>query len=97
MVHLGMIRTVRHRGLRRLIDNNDRSGLSAQHLHRIMDIVAHLNIATRPNDLDMPGFRLHGLKGTYKGFWSVRVSGNLRLIFRMEDGNVYDVDLVDYH
>ena len=92
-----MIRTIRHRGLKRLVERDDRSGLSAEHLPRIMDVLANLNIALRPNDMDLPGFHLHALKGDYKGFWSVRITGNFRLIFRMENGDAYDVNLVDYH
>lgn len=56
-----------------------------------------LDIATVPQDLDLPGHHLHSLRGDLKGFWSVRITGNLRLIFRMEDGDVFDVDLLDYH
>lgn len=61
---------------------------------RIMDL---LDIATRPKDLDLPGYRLHPLRGDLRGFWSIRITGNYRLIFRMEDGDVFDIDLVDYH
>ena len=50
-----------------------------------------------PADLDLPGYRLHALKGDCKGYWSVTISGNWRIIFRFEDGNALDVDLVDYH
>ena len=50
-----------------------------------------------PRDIDLPGYRFHPLKGNLKGFWSISVSGNWRIIFRFEDGDVYDVDLVDYH
>lgn len=92
-----MIKTVKHRGLKRLISRDDKSGLSAEHVPRIMDVIANLNIATKPSDLDLPGYRFHALKGEYKGFWSVRISANFRLIFRMEDGDVFDVDLLDYH
>jgi proteic killer suppression protein len=92
-----MIRTIRHRGLKRLYERDNRSGVSPEHLPRIMDVLANLNLATKPKDLDVPSYRLHPLKGDYKGFWSVRISGNFRLIFRMEDGHAYDVDLVDYH
>jgi len=54
-------------------------------------------MAVQPSDLDMPGYRLHALKGDRKGFWSVTISGNWRIIFRIVEGDVYDVDLVDYH
>jgi len=47
--------------------------------------------------MDVAGFGLHPLKGDLRGFWAVRVSGNLRIVFRFQDGDAYDVDLVDYH
>ena len=92
-----MVRTFRHRGLKRLFQRNDARGLSPDQVNRIEDVLAHLDSATRPADLDLPGYRLHRLRGDLKGFWSVTISGNWRIIFRVEDGDVYDVDLVDYH
>ncbi|PCJ63666.1 MAG: peptidase [Candidatus Hydrogenedentota bacterium] len=92
-----MIRTIRHRGLKRLYQRDDRSGLSVEMLTRIARIMDLLDIATRPKDLDLPGYRLHPLRGDLRGFWSIRITGNYRLIFRMEDGDVFDIDLVDYH
>ena len=97
MVHYLMLRTFRHRGLKRLFQRNDASGLSAEQVRRIEDVLAHLDSATRPADLDLPGYRLHRLRGDLKGFWSVTISGNRCIIFRVDDGDVYDVDLVDYH
>ena len=60
-------------------------------------MLAHLDRAEKPGDLDLPGYRLHPLKGSLKGFWSVTISGNWRIIFRIENGDALDVDLVDYH
>ena len=61
------------------------------------DILARLNIAEDSKALSLPGWNLHPLKGELKGFWSVKVTGNWRIIFRFEDGNALDVNLVDYH
>ena len=97
MLQYIMIRTVRHRGLKRLVQRDDASGVRAEHRERIENILTTLAVTVRPSDLDIPGYRLHPLKGELKGFWSVTVSANWRIIFRMEDGDVYDVDLVDYH
>jgi len=97
MVHFFMIRSIRHRGLKRLCQRGDASGLKPELVNRIEDVLAHLDVAIRPGDVDLPGHRLHRLKGEFKGFWSVTVSGNWRIIFRMEDGDAYDVDLLDYH
>jgi len=64
---------------------------------RIALALADLDDAATPSDLDLPGYRLHPLKGDLKGYWSISISGNWRLIFRFEEGDAYDVDLVDYH
>jgi proteic killer suppression protein len=54
-------------------------------------------VAIRPSDLDLPGYRLHPLKGSLKGYWSVTVSDNWRIVFRFEEGDALDVDFTDYH
>ena len=59
--------------------------------------LADIDDARKPSDLDLPGYRLHRLKGGLKGYWSIAISGNWRVIFRFEDGDAYDVDLIDYH
>ena len=64
---------------------------------RIEMILSRLDITEHIDDMDMHSFRLHPLKGDYKGFWSVTVRANWRIIFRFADGDVFDVDLVDYH
>jgi len=64
---------------------------------RVSDVLAHLDMAKHPSDVDLPGYRLHPLKGNLKGMWSVTISGNWRVTFRFEDGDAFDVDLVDYH
>jgi toxin HigB-1 len=92
-----MILRFRHRGLRRLYADDDRRGLKAEHVDKIARVLAVLNRAARPEDMNLPGFRLHPLKGEFVGFWSVTVSANWRIIFRFEDGNATDVDMVDYH
>lgn len=92
-----MIRTIRHKGIKKLVQSNDRRGLNAEQLPRIVRVVALLDQAAQPQDLDIPGYHLHPLRGDLQGFWSVRITGNFRLVFRMEDGDVFDIDLVDYH
>ncbi len=92
-----VIQSVRHRGLKRLYEREDKSGVRADQLRRIRDVLAHLDSATKPSDLDFPGYRLHPLKGEFRGFWSVTISGNWRIVFRFEDGAALDVDLTDYH
>ena len=92
-----MIRRIRHRGLKRMYERGDPSRVSPGMADRIALALADLDDARKPSDLDLPGYRLHPLKGDLKGYWSISISGNWRMIFRFEDGEVHDVDLVDYH
>ena len=96
-VHFLVIKSFRHRGLRRLFYENDHGGVSPTMANRIMRCLNYLDAAARPSDLNLPGLRLHRLRGTWKGYWSIRVTGNWRIFFRLEEGNVYGVNLVDYH
>lgn len=91
-----MIRRFRHRGLKRLYEDDDRRGLNAQQVERIRRVLARLDRAAQPGDMDLPGWRLHPLKGALAGFWSVTVSANWRIVFRFEDGHATDVDYLDY-
>ena len=92
-----MIRAFRHRGLKRLQERGDPSRVRTDQAERIALALADLDDARKPSDLDLPGYRLHPLKGDLKGFWSISISGNWRIIFRFDDGDTYDVNLVDYH
>ena len=92
-----MIIHFRHRGLQRFHERNDRSGLPQAHVPRIKRILDQLHDAEGPEDMNRPGLQLHRLRSDLDGFWSVRVSGNLRIIFRFEGRDAVDVDLVDYH
>lgn len=92
-----MLRTFRHKGLKRLFEKDNPSGVRSDQASRIRDVLAHLDRAQFPADLDLPGYRLHALRGDMKGHWSVTISGNWRITFRFEDGSAFDVDLVDYH
>lgn len=92
-----MIRTFKHRGLKRLYERGDQGKVSAEHLARINDVLGRLNVADRPDDLDLPRYDFHPLKGNLKGFRSVKISGNWRIIFRYSDGDALEVDLIDYH
>ena len=92
-----MIRRFRHRGLKRLYERDDRSGVNAAHVTRLERILTLLDVAQRPADIDLPGYRLHPLKGERKGEWSVSVSGNWRVTFRFDEGDVTDLNYEDYH
>ena len=92
-----MIRSFRHKALRRLYDNGEGRGLPADQVAKLRDILALLDAADTPAALDLPGLRLHPLKGEFKGFFAVTVRANWRVIFRFEGGDAVDVDYLDYH
>ena len=71
--------------------------ITADQLDRVTLALADLDAAGKPSELDLPGYRLHPLRGDRRGSWSISITGNWRITFRFEDGDVYDVDLVDYH
>jgi proteic killer suppression protein len=92
-----VIRSFRHRGLKRLFEHGDPSKVRADQATRLVDALARLDTAVEVSDMNLPGYRLHRLKGDLTGYWSVAVSGNWRIVFRFDAGDVLDVDLVDYH
>ena len=85
------------RRLRRLYERGEARGLTAAYVARIDRMLDDLAAARKPSDMDMPGRRRHPLTGDRSGQWSVQVSGNWRIVFRLEDGEAVDIDLVDYH
>ena len=92
-----MLRTFRHKGLKRLCEGDDPRGVRADQLRRIRDVLAHLDEARQPIDLKFARIPASPLRGDWKGHWSVTISGNWRIVFRFESGDVFDVDLMDYH
>ena len=96
-IHSSVIRKFKHGGLKRLYAKGDTSKVRPDQAGRIALALADLDSASRPEDLDVPAYRLHRLKGRLKEYWSISISGNWRITFRFEEGDVYDVDLVDYH
>jgi len=91
-----MIKSFRHRGLKRLYERGDRSKINAQQVDKVESILANLDAATEPSDMDLPGYKLHALKGDMKGMYSVWVTGNWRIVYRFVD-EPEDVDFTDYH
>ena len=92
-----MIESFRHKGLRKLFETGNASGVQASHAKRLRMQLAALGTARTIEDMDIPGFRLHPLKGQMRGRWSVTVNGNWRLTFEFRDGNAYVLDYEDYH
>jgi proteic killer suppression protein len=92
-----MIRTFRHKGLKQLFETGRSRAVSADLRRRLLRQLDLLNRAAQASDMNLPGYRLHELKGDRKGTWSVTVSGNWRLTFTFGSGDAFDVDLEDYH
>ncbi len=92
-----MVRSFKHRGLRRLYERGDRSGIRPDLVDTVEDILARLDGAATPQALNLPGYRLRPLKGDLQGFWSVTVRANWRIMFRFEGTDAFDVELIDYH
>jgi len=92
-----LISSSKHRGLKHLFERGSARYLTARLVPKIEMILTLMNVTREVEELDVVGFNLHRLKGGLKDFWSVRVTGNWRIIFRFENGNSSDVDLVDYH
>jgi proteic killer suppression protein len=92
-----MIKSFKHKGLQKFFDTGRVTGIQPHHQQRLRIRLTALDTATRIEDMDLPGFRLHPLKGDKKGLWAIDVSKNWRIVFKLQDGNVYVVDYEDYH
>ena len=92
-----MIKSIRHKGLAKLYESGVASGVQAAHVKRLRLQLAALDTAQVIDDLNIPGFGLHPLKGKLKGRWSIWVNGNWRLTFEFKDGHVYVLDYEDCH
>lgn len=92
-----MIRTFRHKGLEAFFTKSERRSIDAKQADRIRRILDRLDAATRREDMNLPGYRFHALKGDRKGTFAVSVSGNRRITFRFQEGDAFDVNLEDYH
>lgn len=92
-----MILSFRHKGLRKFFESGSVAGIQPHHAARLRVLLAALDTAQTIQDMDVPGFRLHPLKGKDKGRWSVWVNGNWRMTFKFEDGHAHLVDYEDYH
>ena len=92
-----MIRSFKHKGLAKFFATGSKSGIQAQQAERLRLILGRLSAAAKPEDMGLPGLRLHPLKGTRKGTWAVWVSGNWRITFRFVGADAEVVDYEDYH
>lgn len=92
-----MIVGFRHKGLKRLFERDDASGIRPDLLEKVRTILVQLDEARTIDDMRLTSFRLHPLKGDMKGLWAVTVRANWRIVFRFANGEADDVELVDYH
>ena len=92
-----MIRSFKHKGLRRFFETGSTAGIQASHAARLRLILGRLDASTQPQDMNLPGLRLHELKGKRSGIWAVDVSGNWRITFRFNGEDAEIVDYEDYH
>lgn len=92
-----MIKTFKHKGLERFFTKGSKSGIQAKHACKIADQLAFLHAAQTIDDIDKPGYKLHGLKGKLKDRWAISVSGNWRIVFIFKDGDAHIVNYEDYH
>jgi proteic killer suppression protein len=92
-----VIRSIRHKGLKRLYEDDDPRGVIGEHAEKLRDILARLDAASDVSDLNLPGFGWHPLKGELKGFWAATVRANWRAIFRFAESEVRGLTYVDYH
>ena len=92
-----MIKSFKHKGLEQFFLKDTVKGVQPKHAKKLRLQLIALGTAICIEDLDLPGYRLHPLKGSRKGFWSITVNGNWRITFEFQDGNVYIVNYEDYH
>jgi len=92
-----MIKSFQHKGLRGFYETGSTRGIRADHAKRLSRILQFMDRATLPGDLDLPGWRLHPLRGELAEFWSLSVSGNWRVVFRFIGSDIELIDYLDYH
>lgn len=92
-----MIKSFKHKGLEKFYATGSTKGIQAKHSKKIRMQLSALDTALTIEDIDIPGYRLHQLKGSLKGNWSITVNANWRITFEFTDGNVYIVNYEDYH
>jgi len=92
-----MVKSFKHKGLKKFYDTGSTKGVQSNHVRKLRMQLAALDTAQSVEDIDIPGYRLHQLKGSRKGLWSITVNGNWRLTFEFIDGNVHILNYEDYH
>lgn len=94
---VSMIKSFKHKGLKQFFETGKKAGIQAKHAKKLRMQLAAIDTAQVLEDIDLPGFSLHPLKGNRSGIWSISVSGNWRITFEFRDGNAYILNYEDYH
>jgi proteic killer suppression protein len=92
-----MIKSFGHKGIKRFYETGSKAGIQSSHASKLARQLARLDLAKSAADMNVPGWKLHPLKGDLAGYWSVAVSGNWRLVFELSNGDAFHVDYNDYH
>lgn len=92
-----MIKSFCHKGLRQFFETGSKTGIQAEHADKLRRQLQRLDRACHPEDMNVPGWRLHALKGESAGHWSVGVNGNWRMTFAFDGQDAVLVDYLDYH
>ena len=92
-----MIKSFKHKGLKKYFETGSVSGIQANHQNKLRMQLAAIDTAAMIEDINLPGYRLHKLKGTRDGIWAISVNGNWRITFEYKDGNAYILNYEDYH
>ena len=92
-----MIKSFAHKGLENFFYDGSTKGIQSQHVQKLADILDRLDASKRVTDLKFPGSNLHTLKGKMKGLWSIKVSGNWRVVFSFKEGDAFSINYIDYH
>jgi len=92
-----MIKSFKHKGLKKYFDTGSTSGIQAKHQRKLRNQLVAIDTAHEIDDINLPGFKLHPLKGNRDGIWSITVNGNWRITFEFIDGNAYILNYEDYH
>ncbi len=92
-----MIKSFKHKGLKTFFEKGSIKGIQPDHASKIARILDRLDVCVNFEDMNLPGYHLHKLKGNEQDIWSIRVNGNWRITYKFEDGNAFIIDYRDYH
>jgi len=95
--NIDMIKSFEHKGLKEFFETGSKKGINTEHAAKLARMLDRLDASIKPEDMNLPGYRLHQLKGDKRDLWSVTINGNWRMTFYFVDQDAYLVDYIDYH